>query len=590
MKKKGKKILIKLLAIVCSAMLLFLSPCVRYIDTSSIQTVYASDWAIAGGGVAVDVILKALIGALGGYAAKEAYEAYEDEINQSFYDYISAPGRFADLIGEKAKDTCVKIYDKASNTIHEISWEEMMESFSSGHDAVVDDLTNLYAQYCPALLRSFEDFITDILDGDVYVDGLSSEFVEYENITDADIAEQLSGLPYTYNFTVTFASDRCDYYTKTYFDTNVYTYSNSISHRVAGYYSPDNVTQVTTDDGVTTNRHSVSFTPYYISSSGYIDSVPGSVIMTSIRNGKSSSGINIAPYAISAYWYEQKSSYSIYNGKFNVGANFPVFSNREDYLNYLYTGEGYESAINYGSSIYDDIESNVDIPPFHRGWQQEFWERIANAPDVIGIGSYGNGVYDDDWGDDIPWIGLESLQEYSRSLLDIYNQIINDILNGTYDSSEDIPGTYSEAWEQAISEAWDNVEQSTDAVPGEKDKPTDGDEDEKDGPEGGGGGNGNSNNDQEEPPEGGDDEIIDPNKLEHIFGNEQHNLGDFLNSFNGDRTAAYIALLNATQEYIQTNDITGTFMNIVVEVNGFFITVRGTVVDGIVKIGTAFIP
>ena len=125
-------------------------------------------------------------------------------------------------------------------------------------------------------------------------------------------------------------------------------------------------------------------------------------------------------------------------------------------------------------------------------------------------------------------------------------------------------------------------------MPGEseKDKPTDGDDEEKEDPEG----SGDSNNDQEEPPEGEADEIIDPNKLEHIFGNEQHNLGDFLNSFNGDRTAAYIALLNATQEYIQTNDITGTFMNIVVEVNGFFITVRGTVVDGIVKIGTAFIP
>lgn len=164
-----------------------------------------------------------------------------------------------------------------------------------------------------------------------------------------------------------------------------------------------------------------------------------------------------------------------------------------------------------------------------------------------------------------------------------------------YDSAKGIPSTYSEAWEQTISEAWDNVEQSTEAVPGEseKDKSTDGDDKDKDDSEGGGGG-GNSNNeddnDQKEPPEGGDDEIVDPNKLEHIFGNEQHNLGDFLNSFNGDRTAAYIALLNATQEYVQSNDITGTFMDIVVDVNGFFITVRGAVVDGIVKIGTAFIP
>lgn len=67
-------------------------------------------------------------------------------------------------------------------------------------------------------------------------------------------------------------------------------------------------------------------------------------------------------------------------------------------------------------------------------------------------------------------------------------------------------------WEQTISEAWDNVEQSTDAIPcdGEKDKPTDGDDDDKDkdDPEGGGGGgnsNNEDNNDQKEPPEGGDE-------------------------------------------------------------------------------------
>lgn len=69
----------------------------------------------------------------------------------------------------------------------------------------------------------------------------------------------------------------------------------------------------------------------------------------------------------------------------------------------------------------------------------------------------------------------------------IYRQMPDDIINGTYDSVKGIPRTYSEAWEQTISEAWDNVEQSTDSVPGEseKDKPTDGDDDDKDDPEGG---------------------------------------------------------------------------------------------------------
>lgn len=110
--------------------------------------------------------------------------------------------------------------------------------------------------------------------------------------------------------------------------------------------------------------------------------------------------------------------------------------------------------------------------------------------------------------DSLTWIKLQSLLEYSSSLDGIYRQMIDDIINGIYDSTEGIPGTYSEAWEQTISEAWDSIiEQSTDAVPGEseKDKPTDGDDDDKDDPEGGGGG-GNSTNDPKEPPEGGDDD------------------------------------------------------------------------------------
>ena len=88
----------------------------------------------------------------------------------------------------------------------------------------------------------------------------------------------------------------------------------------------------------------------------------------------------------------------------------------------------------------------------------------------------------------------------------------------------------------------------------------------------------------------GENDDIDPNKLNHIFGKSEHNLGDFLNSYNGNQTDAFKALLKATQNYVQSNNITGTFKDIVVNVNGFDITVRGAVVDGVIKIGTAFIP
>jgi len=85
-------------------------------------------------------------------------------------------------------------------------------------------------------------------------------------------------------------------------------------------------------------------------------------------------------------------------------------------------------------------------------------------------------------------------------------------------------------------------------------------------------------------------EAIDFNKLNHIFGKEQHNLDGFLKSYNGNQVKAYQALERATQSYVKAHKITGNFKDIVVRVNGTNITVRGTIVDGKVKIGTAFIP
>ncbi|MCH5259568.1 MAG: hypothetical protein J1F18_07440 [Lachnospiraceae bacterium] len=94
--------------------------------------------------------------------------------------------------------------------------------------------------------------------------------------------------------------------------------------------------------------------------------------------------------------------------------------------------------------------------------------KINNTPGGLGIGSYGHGISAENWMDSLTWIKLQSLLEYSSSLDGIYRQMIDDIINGNYDSTEGIPGTYSEAWEQTISEAWDSIiEQSTDAVPGE---------------------------------------------------------------------------------------------------------------------------
>ena len=80
---------------------------------------------------------------------------------------------------------------------------------------------------------------------------------------------------------------------------------------------------------------------------------------------------------------------------------------------------------------------------------------------------------------------------------------------------------------------------------------------------------------------------VDANKLNHIFGKASiiwMNLYIFLME-----EQAYSALLEETVKYIKANNISGVFQNITLNVNGFNITVRGNVVDGVVKIGTAFI-
>jgi len=79
-----------------------------------------------------------------------------------------------------------------------------------------------------------------------------------------------------------------------------------------------------------------------------------------------------------------------------------------------------------------------------------------------------------------------------------------------------------------------------------------------------------------------------PNDLKHIFGNPGHNLGNFLNNYGGNQTKAYEAIWKATQNHVIQNEITGIFEQ-AVDVGGTIIIVRGNVIDGFVKIGTAFI-
>jgi hypothetical protein len=64
-------------------------------------------------------------------------------------------------------------------------------------------------------------------------------------------------------------------------------------------------------------------------------------------------------------------------------------------------------------------------------------------------------------------------------------------------------------------------------------------------------------------------------------------LGGLLNLFGGNQVAAFEAVQNAAQAVVQQQGITGVFET-VVNVGGVNVTVRGTVINGIVQIGTFF--
>jgi RHS repeat-associated protein len=83
-------------------------------------------------------------------------------------------------------------------------------------------------------------------------------------------------------------------------------------------------------------------------------------------------------------------------------------------------------------------------------------------------------------------------------------------------------------------------------------------------------------------------EAVDPNKLNHIFGNAEHGVDGLVDTF-GSQENAYNAIQQATQGLVDQQGVTGVFEE-VVNVGGQDVTVRGVVIDGVVRIGTAFIP
>jgi RHS repeat-associated protein len=81
--------------------------------------------------------------------------------------------------------------------------------------------------------------------------------------------------------------------------------------------------------------------------------------------------------------------------------------------------------------------------------------------------------------------------------------------------------------------------------------------------------------------------VIDPNKLIHIFANGGHNLAPLVARF-GSQAAAYAAVDKATQGAVLSRGLSGVF-HITLNVRGIAVEVTGKVIDGVARIGTFYI-
>jgi hypothetical protein len=79
--------------------------------------------------------------------------------------------------------------------------------------------------------------------------------------------------------------------------------------------------------------------------------------------------------------------------------------------------------------------------------------------------------------------------------------------------------------------------------------------------------------------------VKDPNKLLHLFPNK-HNLGSLVNQLGGQENTIR-EVLKAANGQLPVN---GIFKDIVVNVGGQAVYIRGSVINGIIRIGTMFIP
>lgn len=85
-------------------------------------------------------------------------------------------------------------------------------------------------------------------------------------------------------------------------------------------------------------------------------------------------------------------------------------------------------------------------------------------------------------------------------------------------------------------------------------------------------------------------EKVIPNDLNHIFSNKKHRLDSLLESFGGDEEKAFRAIEAEAVKHANENKIVGKAVETAISVNGHDLNVRYKVVEGVVRVSTAFVP
>ena len=86
--------------------------------------------------------------------------------------------------------------------------------------------------------------------------------------------------------------------------------------------------------------------------------------------------------------------------------------------------------------------------------------------------------------------------------------------------------------------------------------------------------------------------MVDPNRRRHVFGEPKHNL-DRLVRQSGSEEAAAQAISDAVNAAFRSGDLIvdrdGRYRQ-VFDIGGISVTVSGRIVNGVVRVGTAFVP